>query len=67
MMLNNALEMVARTDPGMIRSHNEDAVFADAGLGVSILADGMGGYNAGEVLKSKFMIVEAVSLHYELH
>lgn len=49
MSLIHALEMVARSDPGMIRSHNEDAVFADAGLGVSILADGMGGYNAGEV------------------
>ena len=41
--------MVTRTDPGMIRSHNEDAIFAHAGLGVAILADGMGGYNAGEV------------------
>lgn len=49
MSLNAALEMVARTDPGMIRSHNEDAVFADANLGISILADGMGGYSAGEV------------------
>jgi len=45
----DALEMVMRTDPGMIRSHNEDAIYADAGLGVAILADGMGGYNAGEV------------------
>lgn len=45
----DALEMVARTDPGMVRSHNEDAVFADAGMGLVILADGMGGYNAGEV------------------
>ncbi|MBL8430072.1 MAG: Stp1/IreP family PP2C-type Ser/Thr phosphatase [Dechloromonas sp.] len=41
--------MAMRTDPGMIRSHNEDAIFADPGLGVAILADGMGGYNAGEV------------------
>lgn len=49
MMLRDALEMVVRTDPGVIRSHNEDAVFADAGLGIAILADGMGGYNAGEV------------------
>jgi len=49
MRLVDALEMVARTDPGMIRSHNEDAIFADAGLGITILADGMGGYNAGEV------------------
>jgi len=49
MRLADALEMVARTDPGLIRSQNEDAVFADAGLGITILADGMGGYNAGEV------------------
>jgi protein phosphatase len=49
MKLAKALEMVARTDPGMVRSHNEDAVFIDASLGVAILADGMGGYNAGEV------------------
>ena len=49
MRLVDALEMVVRTDPGMIRSHNEDAIHADPGLGVAILADGMGGYNAGEV------------------
>ena len=49
MKLVDALEMVARTDPGIIRSHNEDAVFTDTSLGVTILADGMGGYNAGEV------------------
>lgn len=49
MKLSKALEMVSRTDPGMIRSHNEDAVFVDASLGIAILADGMGGYNAGEV------------------
>ncbi len=49
MKLDDALEVVCRTDPGMIRSHNEDAVFADGALGIAILADGMGGYNAGEV------------------
>ena len=47
--LSNALEIVVRTDPGMIRGHNEDAVFANPNLGFVILADGMGGYNAGEV------------------
>lgn len=45
----DALEMAVRTDPGLVRSHNEDAVFADAALGLAILADGMGGYKAGEV------------------
>jgi serine/threonine protein phosphatase PrpC len=47
--LSNALEIVLRTDPGMVRGHNEDAVFANPNQGFVILADGMGGYNAGEV------------------
>lgn len=47
--LSGALEIVVRTDPGMVREHNEDAVFANPNLGFVILADGMGGYNAGEV------------------
>ena len=49
MGLSEALEMVAHTDPGLVRSHNEDSVFVDAELGLAILADGMGGYSAGEV------------------
>ena len=47
--LSNAFEIVVRTDPGMVRGHNEDAVFANPNQGLVILADGMGGYNAGEV------------------
>lgn len=47
--LSNALEMVVRSDPGLVRGHNEDSVFADASQGLAILADGMGGYSAGEV------------------
>jgi serine/threonine protein phosphatase PrpC len=39
----------AQTDPGLIRSNNEDSVTFDASLQVAVLADGMGGYNAGEV------------------
>jgi protein phosphatase len=42
-------EMASRTDTGRIRSANEDAVRFDAALGLAILADGMGGYAAGEV------------------
>jgi protein phosphatase len=44
----SSLETANRSDPGMVRAHNEDAVFVD-GAGLAILADGMGGYNAGEV------------------
>lgn len=50
--LSNALEIAVRTDPGLVRGHNEDAVFANPNLGFAILADGMGGYNAGEVASS---------------
>lgn len=49
MKLLEALEVVTRTDPGVVRGHNEDAVFGDAEHGLVVVADGMGGYNAGEV------------------
>lgn len=47
--LSEALEIAVRTDPGLVRGHNEDSVFANPVRGLVILADGMGGYNAGEV------------------
>jgi PPM family protein phosphatase len=49
MDLRQALEMTTCTDPGMVRSNNEDSIAADAANGLVVLADGMGGYNAGEV------------------
>ena len=42
------LDVANRSHPGMVRAHNEDAIFVDR-AGLAILADGMGGYNAGEV------------------
>ena len=47
--LSTALEVATATHSGMVRSHNEDSIAADAVSGVAVLADGMGGYNAGEV------------------
>jgi len=44
-----ALDCATLSHPGMVRSHNEDSVFVDGAAGIAILADGMGGYNAGEV------------------
>lgn len=41
--------MVRLTDVGMLRDHNEDAVASDLSIGLMVLADGMGGYKAGEV------------------
>ena len=49
MDLTQVLEIASCTDPGMVRSHNEDSIAADAANGLVVLADGMGGYNAGEV------------------
>ena len=39
----------SRTDPGRARDNNEDAVAIDDSCRVAVLADGMGGYNAGEI------------------
>ncbi len=49
MGLEESLEVAARTDSGMVRSHNEDSIAVDPACGLAVLADGMGGYNAGEV------------------
>lgn len=39
----------AQTDPGLTRPNNEDSFLFDERCGVAVLADGMGGYSAGEV------------------
>lgn len=43
------LKYAVRTDTGMVRAQNEDAVELRPAHGVVVLADGMGGYRAGEV------------------
>ena len=60
--VSEALEIVVKTDPGRVRGHNEDAVFANPSLGLVILADGMGGYNAGEVASGMATTVLASEL-----
>jgi protein phosphatase len=47
--LSKAIEMATATHAGMVRAHNEDSIGTDASVGLAVLADGMGGYNAGEV------------------
>jgi protein phosphatase len=49
MKITEALEIFSQTHPGMVRSHNEDSVAYEPACGLVVLADGMGGYNAGEV------------------
>jgi PPM family protein phosphatase len=43
------IDIAMRTDKGLVREQNEDAVGGDPTAGLIILADGMGGANAGEV------------------
>jgi serine/threonine protein phosphatase PrpC len=49
MTLKGKLAHVEVTDVGKVRDHNEDAIGAQPDIGLWVLADGMGGYNAGEV------------------
>ena len=39
----------SKTDPGRARDNNEDCVAFDESTLTAVLADGMGGYNAGEI------------------
>jgi PPM family protein phosphatase len=47
--VTSAIKVERLTDVGMLRDHNEDAVASDLTIGLMLLADGMGGYKAGEV------------------
>ena len=47
--LHKKIRFTEITDTGMVRDHNEDAIGSIPDVGLMVLADGMGGYNAGEV------------------
>lgn len=47
--LKDKIRVVELSDTGRVREHNEDATATDMDIGLAVLADGMGGYNAGEV------------------
>lgn len=66
MNVKDALEIVSQTNPGMVRSHNEDSVTYDADHGLVVLADGMGGYNAGEVASGIAVSVLSSEIRHSL-
>ncbi len=43
------MDIVAESDVGRVRRNNEDALGFDADQGIAVLADGMGGLEAGEI------------------
>jgi PPM family protein phosphatase len=47
--LTDKVEIVCKSDVGRNREHNEDSVGSSPSMGLAILADGMGGYQAGEI------------------
>lgn len=55
----NIVESFGKTDLGRRREINEDSLFFDDELGLYVVADGMGGQNAGEVASN--MTVDVVS------
>lgn len=61
MSVRSALEIATITDTGVIRSFNEDTIATDPDLGLVLVADGMGGYKAGDVasgMASSIMLSE---------
>jgi protein phosphatase len=56
------------TNPGLIRQNNEDFILTDDKLGIYLLADGIGGHNAGEVasalaVETAYAVVRSNILH----
>jgi len=47
--LSGKIEIANVSDVGKRRPHNEDSTLCDLAEGLAILADGMGGYKAGEI------------------
>lgn len=66
MKIAEALEVISETHPGMVRSHNEDSVACEPACGLVVLADGMGGYNAGEVASGIAVSVVATEVSHSL-
>jgi serine/threonine protein phosphatase PrpC len=61
------LDVAILSHPGMVRTHNEDSVFVDGEAGLAVLADGMGGYSAGEVASGIAVNVISTGMLQELN
>lgn len=59
------IQVFGQTDVGRKRQQNEDSFLLDDEAGIYIVADGMGGHNAGEIASAK--AVEVVRSHVREH
>nr|WP_217345580.1 protein phosphatase 2C domain-containing protein [Noviherbaspirillum sp. L7-7A]MBV0879881.1 protein phosphatase 2C domain-containing protein [Noviherbaspirillum sp. L7-7A] len=66
MSTHAGFDYAALTDAGRVRDHNEDAVAVMPACGLVVLADGMGGYAAGEVAGdiAVSVIADVVEQHF---
>jgi dienelactone hydrolase len=66
MDLSHSLEIATCTDPGMVRSHNEDSIAADPGNGLVVLPDVRGLYRFYEELALRFAEagIDALAIDY---
>ena len=67
MQISDALEIASLTDPGRLRKRNEDYVAERPESGLVLLADGMGGYNAGDVASGMATDLVAEGIAQEWH
>jgi PPM family protein phosphatase len=54
-------EFFSLSHTGRVRQNNEDSLLVDSAAGLAVLADGMGGYNAGEVASA--MATRVIGTH----
>jgi len=59
----NTMQAAGITDVGMRRKHNEDSLLLDKNLGLLIVADGMGGHEAGEVAST--MAIRSIREYFQ--
>jgi serine/threonine protein phosphatase PrpC len=67
MNLANAISVARLSDIGQMRDRNEDAVASDLTTGLIMVADGMGGYKAGEIASEMAILIVTSELAELMH
>lgn len=67
MEVTKAVSVARMSDVGLMRSQNEDSVASDLTTGLIMVADGMGGYKAGEIASQMTTLIVAAELAELMH